>query len=141
MIEILLAIGILAILATATIIAINPARQFAEARNTQRWNDVHAIVNAVYQYAVGHKGAFPPEIPTGDNMSYVCLTGVNDCGGISLESITNNSKYLTAVPVDPSCPDSCSVGTNGYTMAINNQGRVHVIALNAELGETIELVR
>ncbi len=36
LIEILIVIGIIAILATIVIIAINPARQFAQARDTQR---------------------------------------------------------------------------------------------------------
>ena len=36
LIEILVVIGIIAILATIVLIAINPARQFAQARNTQR---------------------------------------------------------------------------------------------------------
>ena len=141
LIEILLAIGILAILATAAIIAINPARQFAIARNTQRWSDVDAIANAVYQYAVSHKGKLPPEILTGDNMSYICLTGVPNCGGISLDSITTDSTYLVAVPTDPSCPGSCSAGTTGYAMSINAVGRVHIMAPNAELGETINFAR
>lgn len=141
LIEILLAIGILAILATAAIIAINPARQFADARNTQRWSDINALANAVYQYGVNHKGAFPSEILTGDNMANICLTGVSDCGGISLDSLTTDARYLTGIPVDPSCPDACGTGTSGYTMAINSQGRIHVLAPNAENSETIEIIR
>ncbi len=141
LIEILLAIGILAILATAAIIAINPARQFALARNTQRWNDVNAISNAVYQYSVSHKGQFPQEIYTGDNMSDICVTGVGSCGGIILDSLTSSSTYLTAIPVDPSCAGECASGSSGYMVAINNEGRIHVQASHAELGETIELIR
>lgn len=142
LIEILLAIGILAILATAVIIAINPARQFAEARNTQRWGDIHAIMNATYQYATGHKGAIPSEILSGSSPYDICLPDASSCSTmIGLPSLTENAKYLTAVPVDPSCPDECGSNSTGYSISKNDDGRIHVIAPHAELGETIELVQ
>lgn len=142
LIEILLAIGILAILATAAIIAINPARQFAQARNTQRWSDVNAIMNATYQYAVSHKGAMPPEIPTGGSFLQICYTGAPSCSNLaSITSITDNSTYLTAMPVDPGCPQSCDPNSTGYQITTNAAGRIVVQAPNAELNETIELVR
>ena len=47
LIEILVVIGIIAILAAIVIIAINPAKQFAQARNTQRTANVNAILNAI----------------------------------------------------------------------------------------------
>jgi prepilin-type N-terminal cleavage/methylation domain-containing protein len=142
LIEILLAIGILAILATAAIIAINPARQFALARNTQRWSDVHALVNAVYQYSISHKGAFPPETPIPNTVVEFCQSDAYDCTGkVEMESLTTNATYLTAFPIDPSCPTSCSAYGTGYWLSINSDGRVVVQALNAELGEVIELTR
>ena len=49
LIEILIVIGIIAILSSIVIIAVNPARQFAQARDTKRQSDVNAILNAVYQ--------------------------------------------------------------------------------------------
>ena len=49
LIEILVVIGIIAILAAIVIIAINPSRQFAQAHNTQRISGVTAILNAVGQ--------------------------------------------------------------------------------------------
>ncbi len=47
LIEILVVIGIIAILAAVVIIAINPARQFAQARDTQRQSNTNTILNAV----------------------------------------------------------------------------------------------
>lgn len=142
LIEILLAIGILAILATSAIIAINPARQFAQARNTQRWSDVNAIMNAVYQYSAGHKGAFPPDILISDIPYDICYANAQSCSTmIGIPSLTDGSVYLTTLPVDPSCPDSCASNVIGYNISINSQGRVYISAPHAELGETIELVR
>jgi type II secretory pathway pseudopilin PulG len=143
LIEILLAIGILAILATATIIAINPARQFAEARNTQRWNDVHAITNAVYQYSVAHKGKLPIEIPLpGEPLVEICIPEAIACPTIvGIPSLTDNGIYLRAIPVDPSCPDACMEYETGYSITTTPQGRIHVISDYAELGETIEVIQ
>lgn len=141
LIEILLAIGILAILATAAIIAINPARQFADARNTQRWSDVNAIANAIYQYGVNNKGAMPSGILAGDNLTEICATGGSCSGLTDLSMLTEGSKYLTAIPVDPSCPTECAPSGTGYVVALNGDGRVHVKALGAENSEIIELIR
>src|SRR5262245_3800293 len=58
LIEILVAIGIIAILASVVTIAINPARQFAQARNSQRASNVTTILNAVGQNIADNKGIF-----------------------------------------------------------------------------------
>src|SRR3954471_22183018 len=58
LIEILVVIGIIAILAAIVIIAINPARQFAQANNTQRTSDVSQILNAIGQNIADNKGTF-----------------------------------------------------------------------------------
>src|SRR3954468_12160444 len=58
LIEILVVIGIIAILAAIVIIAINPARQFAQARNTQRESNVETILNAIGQNVADNKGVF-----------------------------------------------------------------------------------
>ena len=143
LIEILLAIGILAILATAAIIAINPARQFAQARNTQRWNDIHAIMNAVYQYSVGHKGLLPPEVVGITDLTEICLPDASTCNGIiGVPSLTTEAAYLTALPVDPSCPDVCNDAySTGYFISTTVDGRVFIQAAYAELDEPIELIR
>src|SRR3984957_10976324 len=58
LIEILVVIGIIAILAAIVIVAINPARQFAQARNSQRQSNVEAILNAIGQNMTDNKGLF-----------------------------------------------------------------------------------
>ncbi|HRH24544.1 MAG TPA: prepilin-type N-terminal cleavage/methylation domain-containing protein [Candidatus Paceibacterota bacterium] len=58
LIEILIVIGIIAILAAIVIVAINPAKQFAQARNTQRESNINTILNAVGQNIADHKGVF-----------------------------------------------------------------------------------
>jgi prepilin-type N-terminal cleavage/methylation domain-containing protein len=86
LIEILVVIGIIAILAAIVIIAINPARQFAQARNTQRTANVNAILNAVGQYVADNKGNLPT-IPNGEITLVLCNELV--------------STYLPSLPTDP----------------------------------------
>ena len=142
LIEILLAIGILAILATAAIIAINPARQFAEARNTQRWDDVRKLMSAVYQYTISHKGAFPPEVPSGGSMLEICQTDAPSCSGlVSMTSLSDNALYLPTMPIDPSCPSGCAQNGTGYFITLDQHNRLDIQAPGAELDETIELTQ
>lgn len=58
LIEILIVIGILAILTTIVLVAVNPGRQFAQARNTQRHANLTAILNAVSNRIVDNRGIF-----------------------------------------------------------------------------------
>lgn len=48
LIEILIGIALLAILLSLVIVAINPAQRFQDARNTRRWSDVTAVLDAIY---------------------------------------------------------------------------------------------
>ncbi len=101
LIEILVVIGLIAILATIVIIAINPARQFAQARNSQRTSNVNAILNAVGQNIADNKGVFscgtPPvafTIPTGP-------TNIDDSGSADIGPCVTPT-YIPALPFDPS---------------------------------------
>src|SRR3990167_6418989 len=59
LIELLVVIGIIGILAAVVIAAVNPGRQFAEARNTQRRADLYQLTNGIYQFAAEHNGNLP----------------------------------------------------------------------------------
>lgn len=59
LLEILLVVGAIAVLASVVIVAINPGKQLAAARNTTRQIDVHTIADALYQFTLDHDGAVP----------------------------------------------------------------------------------
>lgn len=139
LIELLVVIGILAVLLTITLIAINPARQFAQSNNTKRRSDVNTILNAVNQYMADNKGQLPSGITT--SAQEVANTGSDICS-------TLVSDYLAALPTDPTVNNGASVTScagayaTGYTIvrsATNN--RITVAAPNAELGEVISVTR
>src|SRR6185369_997887 len=86
LIEILLVIALIAILAGIVILAINPNKQLADGRNTQRRADVNTILNAIYQYAIDNHGNLPASIPLDTNCgtattAEICQTGSLLCTG------------------------------------------------------------
>ena len=108
LIEILVVIGIIAILATIVLIAINPARQFAQANDTQRTSNVNAILNAIGQYIADNKGM----LPKGAEVTPVEITDtpkvISKSSGIDLcKALVPN--YLPSLPVDPRETDGAVV--------------------------------
>ncbi len=140
LIEVLLVIAILAILASIVIIAINPGKQFASARDAQRESDVFAILNALHQYALDNEGAFPENLT--EEEIEICITDSQSCENLlDLAPITGNQKYLVAMPIDPQCSVSdavCSENGTGYFVNLTAGGRVTVSAYGAEEGEIIK---
>lgn len=143
LIEILLVIGIIAILAAVVIVAVNPARQFAQARNAQRQSNVNTILNAIHQYAVDNTGTLPANIPTsadcsGTATNEICKTGGTCTSLVDLSVLTTNETYLVSMPYDPS---GATTNGAGYHIAKSANGRITVCAPDAELSVTISVTR
>ncbi len=112
--EMLIVIGILAILAVIIIVAVDPVARFENARDSRRLSDVQAITSALHQYVIDHKGALPPgldgtERQIGTATSDCALTtphcsiqGDRDC--IDLSAALD--PYLHGVPSDPGSGDT-----------------------------------
>jgi prepilin-type N-terminal cleavage/methylation domain-containing protein len=94
LIELLVVIGIIGILAAVVLVAVNPGRQFASARDTQRRSDLYGITNAIYQYAVENSGNIPTAIPT-------VPTHIGTGGGLVNLSTVLVPTYIAALPTDP----------------------------------------
>ncbi|PCI19710.1 hypothetical protein COB64_03290 [Candidatus Wolfebacteria bacterium] len=140
LIEILLVIGIIAILASIVIVAINPAQQFAQARNAQRHSNINTILNAVHQYSIDNTGTLPAAITT--STTEICATGAPSCTGlINLADLTNNELYVVSLPKDPQCSTVCVINGIAYTIKKSLNGRITVAAPDAELNETISVTR
>jgi prepilin-type N-terminal cleavage/methylation domain-containing protein len=110
LIELLIVIGIIAILASAVIIAINPGKQFSSARNSTREAHANTISKALLSYQVSNTGLLPSGITT--MMQEICNTNIpgNPCTGmVNLSTLAPD--YLTSIPLDPR-RTSTSLGTN-----------------------------
>lgn len=132
LIEILVVIGIIAVLAAIVIIAINPARQFAQARNTQRTSNVTSILNAIGQHIADNKGVFQggtPLCPALPSTATTTQTSHIDMGtggvGVDLSCLTPT--YIATFPTDPDISYSVAPYT-GYDVSVDTFGRVTVCA-------------
>lgn len=142
LIEILIVIGIMAILATAIILAINPPRQFAQARNTQRWSNVNNILDAIYQNAVENRGNFncaAGSLPASATTMKSGVAGYDICNCLVVN-------YLGSMPFDPSDAAAqytdCSDYDTGYmVMQDATTNRITVAAPSAELAVSISITR
>jgi type IV pilus assembly protein PilA len=141
LIELLVVIGILAVLLAITLIAINPAKQFAQANNTKRRSDVNAILNAINQYMADNKGTLPTGITTTDQE--ISNGGANLCAALV-------PVYIAALPVDPQTSNgnpiqqtACAGAylTNYHVIQAATSNRITVSAPGAELGDTIQVTR
>ena len=142
LIEILIVMAIIAILAAGVIIAVNPARQFAQARNTQRWSGVNSILNAVHQNMADHDGNFDFSGCSATSMPS-SATAVKATGGVDLCGCLVPI-YVAAMPYDPSTGSytDCTTYDTGYTIYQNvTTGRMMVVAPSAELEVTISATR
>ncbi len=142
LIELLVVIGILGILLAIVLIAINPARQFAQANNTARRSDVNTVLNAIHQFGADNKGKLPTNMPAKGAVAVEikkAAGGADICADIS-------PTYVAQLPTDPTLnapavSDCAAAYATGYTVAVDASGRVTVAAPSAEaIGGTTPVI-
>jgi prepilin-type N-terminal cleavage/methylation domain-containing protein len=136
LIEILVVVALIAILAAITFIAINPNKNFADARNTARSSDVREILNAITQYTAEQNRTVNQlgTVPTCPG--FVTIGTQTDNGNINLATNLVPS-FIVGIPKDPSIG---SDAMTGYVMC-QESGRVTVSAPSAENGKIITVKR
>jgi len=58
LVELLIVIGIIGFLAAAILVAVDPVKRIQDSRNSQRWSEVNAILNAVLKKQVDDRALF-----------------------------------------------------------------------------------
>jgi prepilin-type N-terminal cleavage/methylation domain-containing protein len=142
LIEILVVIGIIAVLAGVVLIAVNPGRQFKLARDSQRLSNVTAILNAVGQNIAENKGQLTCNNATTTlPVSAKTIKAPVGSDGIDLRSCLAPT-YLAEIPLDPSSGiiNSDTNYDTGYKIMADVNGRITVSA-NGEATTTIALTR
>lgn len=147
LVELIIVIALMAVIASAVFIAIDPARRLHAARNSTRWTDVHSIVEAVKTYQTDQGGELPrtPSAIDNDGGSVQmigeggrdCRTLRTTCRGVTFPSEycfasgldTDLSPYLKRIPEDP------ATGTDTetrYTINLDEDGFIVVGACDEE---------
>ncbi len=151
LVELLVVIGIIVILLSVVLIAVDPGKRLKQSRDAVRRQDVGDILEATLQYAADNNGSFPSGID-GTAGNYQVL-GTNSsgcsavCGTISAGSVaavctdltsTLVPTYLASMPIDPS---TGTVGNTGYAIDKTAAGRIVVVSCNPENTSSISLQR
>jgi len=125
LIELILTIGIIGILATVSFVLINPQRQLAKSRDTQRRTDLYSIASAVYQFSSEHSGALPdtdadPETSNFPSVATCIGTGAG-CYNLAAAGDTETivPTYLPTMPTDPVDGEQTDTGYLVYKDANN----------------------
>lgn len=131
LIEILVVIGIIGILATVVLVAVNPSRQFKQARDSQRVANVNTILNALGQNIADHQGNLfcdgsikTLDINTSQNIgSAPNEVNIADC---------LVPEYIPKLPYDPKNPDAYYSNEDNYNTAYiistDSGGRITITA-------------
>ncbi len=141
LIEILVVIGIIAVLAAVVLVAINPARQFKLARDSQRVSNVTAILNALGQNLAENKGIF---LCNGSALAIpTTITIIKNSGGFDLAPCIVPT-YISSLPFDPSAIGAKFVDITNYdtqySLYEDTQGRITVNA-KGEITPNISVTR
>ena len=123
LIEILIVIGMIAILSSIVIVAINPLRQFAQARETQRTENVHEILNAIGERIADNRGVFQDKDGICSAVLPTTATNMQKSGGYDIRPCLV-PLYISDLPYDPSTGSNTCIDTDcaeasydtGYTI-------------------------
>jgi type IV pilus assembly protein PilA len=133
LIELLLVIGIIAVLAGIVIVAINPQKQLVSAQDAARKSMMKQLQNAFEQYNIDH-GSYPyaSQILQG-GATPICAQGKTDATCIDLSTVSTYAlapAYIAVIPRDPSEANS---NYSGYSVSNTNR-KVTVTSLHLNQG-------
>ncbi len=154
LIELLIVIVIIAILAVGAFVALDPASRFADSRDSTRWTDVTAILDAVKVHQVDNAGSYLTAISdlnvdgsnymigtdSGGTCSDACADAVLTSAGAVVGCVdltgltTGTAAYLASVPTAPTEAGGITrtAGETGYYLRSMSNGSITVGACDSE---------
>lgn len=141
LIEILIGIALLAILLALVVAAINPARRFQDARNTQRFSDVTAIMDSINLNMLANNGVFTCASPLPSSTTNMASTG-----GYNICPCVVTPGYIASMPVDPSSGSgggqlTCGTYDTQYEVVQSTSTLVITVSAPDAEDETISISR
>lgn len=139
LIELIIVIAIIAVLAAAIFVAIDPARRLHESRNARRSSDVATILEAVKTFQADNNGTHYVEIDDLIAGNYYTIgtcnaggntgCGAHGTGAVCVDLSDIGTNYLADVPMDPS---TGSASKTDYFLMKDENGAVTVGACDPE---------
>lgn len=156
LIELLIVIAIIAILAAAVFVAVDPLKRFQDSRDSRRAADVNAILSAVKIDQVDNKGSYIAAVSglTAGNV-YMIGTAVSGCDDQNTScdtAVTSDTScvtlaglvtegYMGSVPISPNGAGTWTAATTGYTISRASTGILTVRACESENTDEISASR
>lgn len=146
LLEILLVIGMIAVLATVVLVALDPAKRFRDVRDAKRATDVQSILSAIQTYIVDNQGTIPAGLTTTEKQlgtaASGCTIATGGCAVAATGDCVNFSatlaKYLKSMPIDP---NGGTAALTRYSAVVDANGIVTVKACGSEGGTNISVSR
>ncbi len=148
LIELLIVIAIIAILAAAVFVALDPVTRFQESRDARRLGDLNNELNAIVTDQVDNGGAYLAAITAlTDDLYYTIGTDVAGCDAGCTAKVTQaacanltglvTEGYLGSVPMDPSTGTATETD---YYISKKANGTIELGACDPEVA-AISLIR
>lgn len=137
LIELIIVVAILAVIAAAVTVAIDPARRLNAADNSKRKTDIQALLHAIKTYQADNDGAFWSSMTTPSSTNYIigtCLSGAA-CTSVTVApactdfAALETAGYISPIPADP---DTGTAENTGYYYQRNPNGLLTIGACEAE---------
>ena len=151
LIELLVVVGIISILSILVLVAVNPAKRLADARDARRGGDINQVLTGIHECIIDKKDSSSMSTCLGSTTTgntYEIVSGAitsgcqASCPGATSDSSclpldTTLSDYFVTLPTDPG---GVTTGHTGYSVTVYSNGMVVIEACKAENG-TIKVSR
>jgi len=155
LLELLIVIGIVAILAGVVFVALDPLTRFRDARNARRYADVSAILTAIRVDQVDNGGQYISAIQSltpNDTTNYMIGTDAGSCASIANCAVTTAAAcidltglqtegYVGIVPVSPQGSGTWNAVRSGYYLRRNTNNSITIGACESEGAPAIQITR